>query len=197
MRASLLFGLVLIAVGLIALYQTKNGFLMSTIGQAYYAPPEEPEALQAAFEDLGTQGAAENGYSLKQVAQARVICTLQQTSEKPTRTATEAFRRLNLMMLGAGVGQLSPVIDPQVHFIGEIRRSLLRETAPWRSGRLSRGEINRLDELFRNLTAIKHPAYSDLPLGDGFNHFALRAMVEALRLSGEAVSTCVATGKNA
>lgn len=197
MRVSLLFGLALIAVGLVALYQTKNGFLMSTIGKAYYAPPEGPEALKAAFEDLGGQGAAESGYSLKQVARARVICTLRQTSEQPSQTATEAFRRLNLMMLGAGVGQLSPVIDPQVHFIGEIRRSLLRETTPWRTSRLTQGEISRLDELFHGLTAVKHPAYADLPLGDGFNHFALRAMVEAMRTSGEAVNACVATGKNA
>ncbi len=195
MRVSLLFGLALIAVGLVALYQTKNGFLMSTIGQAYYAPPDEPEALKAAFEDLGGQDAAESGFLLKQVARARVICTLQQTSEQPTQVATKAFRRLNLMMLGAGVNQQSPVIDPQVHYIGEIRRSLLRETVAWRTGNLSRGEVSRLDGLFHELTAIKHPAYTDLALGDGFNHFALRAMVEAMRTSGEVVNACVAEGK--
>ncbi len=197
MRMSVLFGLALIAVGFVALYQTKNGFLMSAIGQAYYAPPEESEALKAAFEDLGGQDAAESGYSLNQVARARVICTLRQTSEKPSQTATEAFRRLNLMMLGAGVNQLSPVIDPQVHYIGEIRRSLLRETVAWRTSSLSRGEVSRLDRLFHELTAIKHPAYADLPLGEGFNHFALRALVEAMRTSGQAVNECVATGKNA
>lgn len=197
MRVSLLIGLVLIAVGLVALYQTKNGFLMSTIAKAYYAPPEEPEALKAAFEDLGGQGAAESGYSLNQVARARVICTLRQTNEKPTKTATEAFRRLNLMMLGAGVNQLSSVIDPQVHYIGEIRRSFLRETAAWRTGYLSPGEVSRLDGLFHKLTAIKHPAYADLPLGDGFNHFGFRALVETMRTSGQAVNACVATGKNA
>lgn len=197
MRISLLFGLVLIAVGLVALYQTKNGLLMSTIGQAYYAPPEESVALKTAFEDLGGQDAAESGYLLKQVARARVICTLQQTSEQPSQTATEAFRRLNLMMLGAGVNQLSPVIDPQVHYIGEIRPSLLRETVAWRTSRLSRGEVSRLDGLLHDLTAVKHPAYADLPLGEGFNHFAFRAMVEAMRTSGEAVNACVATGKSA
>lgn len=197
MRISLLIGLALIAVGLVALYQTKNGFLMSTISKAYYAPPEEPEALKAAFEELGGQGAAESGYLLKQVARARVICTLRQTSEMPTLIATEAFHRLNLMMLGAGMNEQSPVIDPQVHYIGEIRRSLLRETVAWRTGFLSRGEVSRLDGLFHDLTAIKHPAYADLPLGDGFNHFGLRAMVETMRTYGEAVNACVATGKNA
>ena len=197
MRMSLLFGLLLIGVGLVALYQTKNGFLMSTIGKAYYAPPAEPEALKAAFDDLGGQEAAESGYSLQQVARARVICTLRQTREQPTETAREAFRRLNLMMLGAGVGQLSPVIDPEVHYIGEIRRSFLRETAPWRTSGLTRGEVTRLDGIFHTLTAIKHPAYADLRLGDGFNHFALRAMVEAMRSSGEAVNACVAEGKKA
>ncbi len=195
MRMSLLIGLALIVVGLAALYQTKNGFLMSTIGGVYYSPPEEPEALKEAFEDLGAKGAAENGYLLHQVARARVICTLRQTSEQPTTVATEAFRRLNLMMLGAGVNELSPVIDPQVHYIGEIRRSLLRETAAWRTSRLTRGEVSRLDGLFEALTAIKHPIYADMPLGDGFNHFALRAMVEAMRTSGEAVNNCVVEGK--
>lgn len=197
MRMYLLIGLALVAVGMVALYQTKNGFLMSMIGQAYYAPPEEPEALKAAFENLGEQGAAESGYLLRQVARARVICTLRQTSEQPTQVATEAFRRLNLMMLGAGMNRLSPVVDPQVHYIGEIRRSLLRETVAWRTSRLSRGEVSRLDGLFEDLTAIEHPAYADLPLGDGFNHFALRAMVETLRTSGEVVSECVASGKSA
>lgn len=196
MRMSLLIGLALIAVGVIALYQVKNGFLMSTIAKAYYAPPTEAEALQAAFEDLGGKGGAESGYLLKQVARARVVCTLRQTSEKPGSASTEAFRRLNLMMLAAGVNEMSPVVDPQVHYIGEIRRSFLRETAPWGANSLSRGEVSRLDELFHNLTAVKHPAYSDLPLGDGFNHFALRAMVEAMRVSGDAVNQCVADQKS-
>ena len=196
MRVSLLIGLVLIAVGLVALYQVKNGFLMSNIAKAYYAPPAEPEALRAAFDELGNRGAAEKGYLLKQVAEARVICTLRQTSENPSPASTEAFRRLNLMMLGAGVNELSPVVDPQVHYIGEIRRSFLRETAPWRTSRLSRGEVSRLDGLFHELTAVKHPIYADLPLGDGFNHFALRALVDALRKSGEAVNDCVAGGKS-
>ena len=70
MRVSLLIGLVLIAVGLVALYQVKNGFLMSNIAKAYYAPPAEPEALRAAFDELGNRGAAEKGYLLKQVAEA-------------------------------------------------------------------------------------------------------------------------------
>lgn len=196
MRISLLIGLVLIAIGLVALYQVKNGFLMSTIAQVYYDPPEDPDALKAAFDDLGEKRAAESGYLLKQVARARVICTLRQTSENPGSASTEAFHRLNLMMLGAGVNELSPVIDPEVHYIGEIRRSFLRETVSWRTSRLSRGEVSRLDGLFHKLTAIKHPAYADLPLGDGFNHFALRAMVEAMRASGEAVNACVADGKN-
>lgn len=196
MRVSLLIGLALIAIGMVALYQVKNGFLMSNIAKVYYAPPAEPEALKAAFDDLGDKDAAGSGYLLKQVARARVICTLRQTGEKPGQVSTEAFRRLNLMMLGGGVNEPSPVVDPQVHYIGEIRRSFLRETAAWRTSRLSRGEVARLDELFHNLTAIKHPAYADLPLGDGFNHFALRAMVEAMRNAGEAVNACVAEGKH-
>ena len=196
MRVSLLIGLALIAVGVIALYQVKNGFLMSNIAKVYYAPPADAEDLKTAFDDLGNRGAAENGYFLKQIARARVICTLRQTSEKPGPASTEAFRRLNLMMLAAGVNELSPIVDPQVHYVGEIRRSFLRETTPWRTGSLSRGEVSRLDEIFDGLTAIEHPAYLDLPLGDGFNHYALRAMVEALRTSGEAVNACVAEGKN-
>ena len=198
MRLPLLIGIALIAIGLAALYQTKNGFLMSSIGKAYYAPPpEEHEALKAAFKDLGAKGAAENGYLLRQVARARVICAMRQTNEQPNAVSAEAFRRLNLMMLGAGVGEFSSVIDPSVHYIGEIRGSLLRETTAWRTGALSRGEVSRLDGLFENLTAVKHPAYADLPLGDGFNHFVLKALVEAMRDAGEAVNACVATGKNA
>lgn len=42
MRLPLLIGIALIAIGLAALYQTKNGFLMSSIGKAYYAPPPPP-----------------------------------------------------------------------------------------------------------------------------------------------------------
>lgn len=196
MRVSLLIGLALIAVGVVALYQVKNGFLMSNIAKVYYAPPTEPEALKAAFDALGNKGGAEKGYLLKQVAQARVNCTLRQTTESPGPVSTEAFRRLNLMMLGAGVNELSPVVDPRVHYIGEIRRTYLRETAAWRTSRLTRGEVSRLDGLFHQLTAIKHPAYADLPLSDGFNHFALRAMVEAMRNAGEAVNACVAERKS-
>ena len=44
MRVSLLIGLALIAVGVIALYQVKNGFLMSNIAKVYYAPPADAEA---------------------------------------------------------------------------------------------------------------------------------------------------------
>ena len=76
MRVSLLIGLALIAIGMVALYQVKNGFLMSNIAKVYYAPPAEPEALKAAFDDLGDKDAAGSGYLLKQVARARVICTL-------------------------------------------------------------------------------------------------------------------------
>ena len=197
MRISVLIGIALVAVGLVALYQVKNGFLLSTIGKFYYAPPTEHEALKLAFEDLGAKDAAESGYLLSQVARARVICTGRHMNEQPTDVAAEAFRRLNLMLLGAGVNQLSSVVDPQVHYIGEIRRSYLRETAAWWTSRLTRGEVSRLDGLFETLTAIKHPIYADLPLGDGFNHFALRAMVEAMRASGEAVNKCVAEGKTA
>ena len=120
---------------------------------------------------------------------------MRQTNEQPNEVSAEAFRRLNLMMLGAGVGEFSSVIDPSVHYIGEIRGSLLRETTAWRTGELSRGEVSRLDGLFENLTAVEHPAYADLPLGDGFNHFVLKALVEAMRDAGEAVNACVATGK--
>ena len=197
MRASVLIGLALVAVGFVALYQVKNGFLMSSLSQAYYAPPEDPADLQPAFEKLGGMEAADGGFYLRQIAQARIICTLRQTTELPEDAAIEAFRRLNLMLLGAGVNSLSPVIDPQIHYIGEIRRSYLRETATWRPWRLNNGEQSRMDDLFEALTAIKHPAYADLPLGDGFNHYALRAMVTAMRDKGEAVHTCVDEAKAA
>ena len=68
------------------------------------------------------------------------------------------------------------MIDPQIHYIGEIRRSYLRETATWSTRRLNNGEQSQMVELFEALTAIKHPAYADLPLDDGFNHYALRAI---------------------
>ena len=107
MRASVLIGLALVAVGFVALYQVKNGFLMSSLSVAYYAPPEDPAELQPAFDELGGIEAADGGFYLRQIAQAWIVCTLRQMTELPEDAAIEAFRRLNLMLLGAGVNSLS------------------------------------------------------------------------------------------
>ena len=45
MRVSILIGLVLVAVGVGALYQVRNGFFMATVGAVTYAPPSDSEEL--------------------------------------------------------------------------------------------------------------------------------------------------------
>ncbi len=65
MRATVLIGLALVAVGFAALYQVKNGFLMSSLSLAYYSPPEDPAELQPAFDELGGIEAADGGFYLR------------------------------------------------------------------------------------------------------------------------------------
>lgn len=190
MRISILIGLGLVVIGFVALYQVKNGFLMSAMGHVTYAPPEDHDELRAAFRSLAAEEASTPGHTLGATASARAQCALQLSGLTAPAEVREAFQRFNLMMLGAGVGSSAPVIDPEAHYIAEIQRTYVREAAAWRQSRLSNGEALRLRNIFATMSAKDHPVYADLDLGAGFAYQDFRTMVDAMERGGEDFMKC-------
>ncbi|MEM7267860.1 MAG: hypothetical protein AAF401_01265 [Pseudomonadota bacterium] len=190
MRVSILIGLGLVVLGAGALYQVRNGFFMATIGAVTYSPPAGAEALDVAFRDLAASTPIQSDATLGQIADARATC-VQSLGGKPAKAkVAEAFRRFNLMLLGAGSKSTSSVVDPQAHYVSEIRRSLVNIAAPWRDTELTEPERRRLSDVITVMTSVDHPVYADLDLAGGFLQSDLRDLANIIQFNGRALYDC-------
>lgn len=186
-----MIGIGLILVALITLFQMRNGALHATYQRFYYAPPSAAE-LPAAFAKLAGSDTSTSGTTLGEVATARLVCAEEIVGVRPALAAEVAFHRINVMLLGAGNGYRSPVIDPDAHFVGELRGDLVQDTAVYRTTPPSQKKIDSLIERLGKISAIDHPLYDDLRLSFQDHRGGVMALVEALVSGGMPYYDCVA-----
>lgn len=185
-------GVLLVALGALALFQVRNGFFLSMVGRATYAPPEEPAAIEAAFRDLAALESKTPGVTLGQVAAARVDCVRTFSGKNFGDGTVKAFTRLNLMLLGAGVDAFAPVVEPQAFRITELRPDFTQDTVAWLGSEMTSNERRNLDNILAGLVDPEHPAYVGIDFSAGFTQFDFSAMVEVMMRGGEAFHGCVA-----
>lgn len=186
-----MIGIGLILAGVVALYQMRNGALHYAYQQFYYAPPAATE-LPYAFADLAERDSFASGTTLGEVAAARHACAEDLLGARPPLSAEVAFYRVNLMLLGAGYGYKSPVIDPTAHFVIELRGDLGRNNAVYRTTPPTQKKIDALIERLGQLSAIDHPMFDDLRLTVEEHRSGLMVLVEALISGGQPYYDCVA-----
>lgn len=182
------FGLIL--MGLVALYQMRNGALLYAYQHLYYAPPKVTE-LPYAFADLAETQSTISGTTLGDVATARLLCAEEFLGARPPLAAEVAFHRINLMLLGAGLGAKSPVVDPTAHFVVELRGDLGRSTAVYRTTPPAQKKIDALVQRLGEVSAIDHPVFDDLRLTVDQHRGGVMVLVEALVSGGPTYHECV------
>lgn len=185
-------GVLLVALGALALFQVRNGYFLSMVGRATYAPPEEPAEIEAAFQELAALESRTPGVTLGQVAAARVDCVRTFSGKSFERGTVRAFTRLNLMLLGAGVDAFTPVVEPQAFRITELRPDFTQDTVPWSDVEMTPNERRSFDNILAGLIDPEHPAYDGIDLDAGFTQFDFTAMIEVMMRGGEAFHGCVA-----
>lgn len=183
MRLSLAIGVSLVAMGVLALYVLRNGFFMFLIGHAIHAPPKDPEALAAAFERLAEERADTPGMRVGEIAAARGLCLAAGADPR----AAEAFRRVNLVLAGAGAGSLSPLIPPIVRRVPELRPDLTGLAPQPRAARQAATVAQALDALADPEAEI----HLGLDLAGGFARLDLRSLVAALDAGGDGLAECM------
>lgn len=192
MRTTILMGLLLVALGALALFQVRNGYFLSMVGRATYSPPSDPAEMQAAFDRLAALESKTPGVTLGDIAAARVTCARIFSGKQFDPNAVRAFTRLNLMMLGAGVDAFTPVVAPQAFRITEIRPDFTQDATDWKDKVLTVAERRRLDDILSQLVRPDHPAYGGIDFSSGFTQFDFSAMVEVMMRGGRAFHECVA-----
>ena len=191
MRATIIIGLILVALGATALYQTRNSFFMYVVGHATYFPADEDAALVAQFDELGEERTSIGIVPLRVVVDAQVRCVREVSGKALTPLVEAAFRRFGLVLLGAGKNSFSPVIPPNARKIPELRRDLTMPDREYRPTLLAEAEANQLDELIDELTRPDHKIYQGINLSTNFAHLELRQQVTAVLNSGQGFHTCV------
>lgn len=186
-----MIGIGLILMGLVALYQMRNGALLYAYQQLYYAPPDAGELPQS-FAKLAEAPSTVSGVTLGDVANARLLCAEALLGARPPLVAEVAFYRVNLMLLGAGHGTKSPVIDPKAHFVVELRGDLGRSTAVYRTTPPTQKKVDTLVERLGEVAAIDNPAFDDLLLTVDQHRGGVMVLVDALVSGGQSYHECVA-----
>ena len=184
MRLSLAIGVSLVTIGALALYVLRNGFFMFVLGHATYGPPSDPVALAAAFDRLARERSETPGMRVGDLADARASCL----AAGARKEAQEAFRRVNLILVGAGSGSLSDVIPPLARRVPELRPDLTGL-----AGRPARGgpEADLVRDALDELTDPEAPIHRGIDLSDGFAQLDLRSLVAALMAGGDRLADCV------
>ncbi|MGB0410743.1 MAG: hypothetical protein ACPGFA_04070 [Pikeienuella sp.] len=190
MKAAMI-GVGLVLVALVSLYQMRNGALLYVYQQFFYAPPAA-EGLADAFYELAETESATPGTSLGEVAAARLLCAEELLGARPPLKAEIAFHRLNLILLGAGLGVKSPVVDPVAHYVVEIRGDLGRDTAVYRTTPPSEKRLVTLTERLAQISAIDHRLYDDLLLTIEEHRSGVTVLTDALISGGLPYYECVA-----
>lgn len=191
MRMSIFVGLILVALACATLYQTRNGFFMYVMGHATHFPPSEPSEVAAAYDALAAEASETVGVSLGDVAAARLACIERAAGAAPKGVVETALRRLNLILLGAGVNSRSPMIPPDARRVTELRPDLTRDARPWREPDLNQREQRKLDDVMEGLLDPKAAIYRGAGLAASFGHLDLRNQVETMMAGGAAFHGCV------
>lgn len=190
MRLLIATGSLLVLAGGVALFVLRNGFFMYLIGHLTYAPPETPEGVAAAFASLSAESSETPGVTLGALADARVDCL----GGAAPATVEKAFRRINLVLLGAGADSLSPVISPEARRTPEIRPDLTRVDAH-RPRALSPRNNARVEAVLEALADPGAPIYRGLDLSKAFAASELRRLVETMETSDDNFQYCVANAR--
>lgn len=191
---SLLIGICLVSLAGAALYQGKNGFFRASISSLSYEPPSDPAEIPPVFDELGDYESLASGVPLVNVAEARLTCARLYSGVKDNPDAETAFMRLNLMLLAAGAEVKSNIIDPDIHYLAEIRRDLAQDKYLWREPKLNEKQTEALEAALRNLTSAEHPVFADLDM-TGENYTDFSRLADAMMAGGEALNKCVERGK--
>ena len=192
MRMSILIGLVLVLLGGATLYQIRNGFFMFAAGHVTHWPPSDPSEVASEFDALASEMSETLGFTLGDVAEARVACAADIIGAAPNETVAEALKRLNLVLLGVGVVSYSPMIPPSARRMTELRSDLTRDSRPWREPDLNAPAAKQFDSVIDGLTEAENRIYTGLDLVSNFGHLDFMKYVEALLKGGEPFHLCVA-----
>jgi hypothetical protein len=191
---SLLIGICLVSLAGAALYQGKNGFFRASLSALSYEPPSDPAEIPLIFDDLGNYESLASGVLLINVAEARLTCAQLYSGVKENPDAETAFMRLNLMLLAAGAEVKSKIIDPDIHYLAEIRRDLAQDKYNWREPKLNEEQAAALKAALENLTSATHPVFADLDMS-AENYSDFSRLADAMMAGGEALNKCVERGK--
>ncbi|MEM7545013.1 MAG: hypothetical protein AAF367_05705 [Pseudomonadota bacterium] len=190
MRTTILAGLIMIAIGASALYQTRNGFFMFMVGHATYWPPTAADAVQSEFDALGEVKTSIKEVRLADAAAAQAICVERLSGQSLPAGAARAFERFNLVLLGAGQNALSPIIPPDVRRVPELRRDLTQPDRDYYDPDLRARDEKKLRAVIDDLSEPEHAIYTGLDLRASFGHIDLKNQVEALLNAGERLHQC-------
>jgi hypothetical protein len=190
-----MIGIGLILVGLVTLFQMRNGALLYAYQQVFYAPPAAAE-LPVAFAKLAENDSYASGTTLGDVATARLLCAEELLGARPPLVAEVAFQRVNLMLLGAGYSYRSPVIDPTAHYVVELSGDLGRDNAVFRTTPPAQKKVDTLIKRLGQIAAIDHLLFDDLRLTSKQHRGGLMVLVEALVSGGQPYYDCVVDRKD-
>ncbi len=194
MRATIMVGLILIAIGATALYQLRNGFFMYLVGHATYQVPSDEAALSDAFAALGEEPTPIAAIPLDSVAETQSRCAASVIGKRLPAGAEAAFQRIGLVLLGAGANSLSPVIPPDVRRLPELRRDLTMPYRAYAAPELTEADAQRFRDIVDALTEPEHPIHRGTNLADNFGHIDLKYQVEVMVNGGEPFHRCVTGG---
>ncbi|QIE56259.1 hypothetical protein G5B40_12790 [Pikeienuella piscinae] len=186
MRLLIATGSLFVLAGGAALFILRNGLFMYLVGHLTYAPPETPEGVTAAFSSLAAESSQTPGVTLGALADARVACL----GGAVPAAVEEAFRRINLVLLGAGSNSLSPVISPEARRAPELRPDLTRVDTS-RPQRMPPRDAARVDALLNALADPAAPIHRGLDLSAGQPASELRRLVDEMESGKESYQNCV------
>lgn len=181
MRLLFATGSLLLLTGGAVFYFFFHGALVGLIGHLTYDPDMSEARTAAAFERLAMAPSDMPGVTIGAIAEARRACL---AGDAPA-PADEAFRRLNLVMLGAGVESLSPVISPAARRAALARPDIAHGDGHW-------------DDLVAATDAAAiaalgdpdAPIYHGLDLSAATTRSALRRLMTTMAAGGDALRKC-------
>lgn len=191
MRMSILIGLILVLLGGVTLYQTRNGFFMYVAGHLTHWPPSDTAAFVREFDALAAEESETLGLDLGEITDARIACLKEMAPQPPTQSVETALRRLNLVLLGVGVNSQSSVIEPDARRITELRRDLTRDARDWREPDMNEIEAAKLEEVLEALSDRDNPIYVDIGGDDAFWHLDFKKFTKIMLENGEVFHACV------
>lgn len=162
-------------VGLAAIFFLRNGLFMFALGYLLYSPPDDERSLASAFESLAAEWSSTPGMTLGVEADARLSCF----APGATPAVGVAFRRVNLVLLGAGAVSYSGLIPPEIRRLPGLRPDLVELGGP-RPPSLAQEETESVDAAQSVLMAPDAPIFLGIALHGNGDRRALDALIDTL-----------------